>query len=257
MIFSAPTLDEAYTNASKTLNCSVVELEIDVIQHPSRGLFGLFAKQAIIKITNASELKKSLENDNNKNKKEDEKLKQNILQNQNKDSDQLKEEITSVSKVHISDTKVQKEVFEGVKKILDVSCYDLDVKEVKVANNNVYIKIDGKDAALMIGVEGYRYKALSYILHNWIKLKYNMTISLEIAEFLKNQEENIKNYIEGIKERVKEQGRVQTKPLDGILVKIALEELRRLYPNMYVAIKTLRDGKKVVVVNQQQNRSER
>ena len=231
MRFSAPTLEEAYKNAAKELNCSVVELEIEVIQHPTKGFLGLFAKEAIIKITNLDKLRQD-----------------NIPEPENV-FERSKKIIPKDSKT------IEKEIFEGIKKLLEVSCYDLEVKEVSLKDNNVYIKIDGEDAALMIGVEGYRYKALSYLLHNWIKMKYDLTISLEIAEFLKNQKENIKNYIETIKEKIEEQGRFQTKPLDGILVKIALEELRKLYPDKYVAIKTLRDGRKVVVVNQ--NRGER
>jgi spoIIIJ-associated protein len=101
----------------------------------------------------------------------------------------------------------------------------------------------------MIGKEGYRYKALSYMLHNWIKLKYNLTSTLEIASFLQTQRESINNYLEQFSQRVEEGGRVQTKPLDGILVKLALEGLRKRYPNKYVAIRTLKNGRKVIVVN--------
>ena len=220
MTFSAKTLDEAYKKASSTFDCSIVDLEIEVIQNPSSGFLGMFAKEAIIKVLNRGGKSK-------KAKKVD-----------------AKKETISKS------TKTSKEIKEKLQKLLEASCYELDVIEVKEGAEEVFIKLDGKDAALMIGKEGYRYKAISYILHNWLKMKYNKTLSLEIAEFLKNQKENILNYLEGTKQRVNEQGRAQTKPLDGILVKIALEELRRVYPNMYVAIKTLRDGRKVVVVNE-------
>ncbi len=214
MKFSAPTLDEAYKKASKEFTCSIVELEIEVIQNPSSGFLGMFSKDAIIKVLNKGE-QKIVQEDSSKN----------VLD-------------------------AEQEIKSGMEKLLKSSCYDLNVVKASIENENVYIKIDGNDAALMIGKEGYRYKALSYILHNWIKMKYDMTLSLEIAEFLKNQKENVLNYLVNIKQRVSEQGKAQTKPLDGILVKIALEELRRVYPDMYVAIKTLRDGRKVVVVNE-------
>ena len=38
-------------------------------------------------------------------------------------------------------------------------------------DNTLYIEFSGEDAALLIGKEGYRYKALSYILFNWIHEK--------------------------------------------------------------------------------------
>jgi spoIIIJ-associated protein len=222
MIITAPTLDEAYKKASSQLNCSIIELDIEVIQHPSGGFLGMFKKEAIIKI--------------------------NLQKRQTKPRRGIKKRVKEKTK--IINQNVKMEVENGIKNLLSSSCYDLELKSLSIEGNTVFIKIDGKDAALMIGREGYRYKALSYILHNWIKLKYDMSISLEIAEFLKNQKENVISYLESIKERVSQTGRAQTKPLDGILVKLALEELRKMYPNMYVAIKTLKNGGKVVVVNE-------
>ncbi len=216
MRFIASTLDEAYQKAAKEFSCSIVELDIDVVQNPSSGFLGMFSKDAIIEVSRKG----------------------------------AKKEQQEVKKSNSTNSAIENEIKNSLEKLLDSSCYNLNVIETNVEDESVYIKIDGEDAALMIGKEGYRYKAISYILHNWIKMKYDMTISLEISEFLKNQKENVINYLDGIKQRVEEQGRAQTKPLDGILVKIALEELRRVYPDMYVAIKTLRDGRKVVVVNE-------
>ena len=235
MIITAKTLDEAYKKATSTFNCSIVELEIDVIQHPSSGFLGFMKKEAIIEI---------------KVGKEQTKPQKKAKVKQQKSSYQGKQDVELVS----SD-KVEKEVKEGISNLLKASCYNLEVKDVTVDEDVVSISIDGADAALMIGKEGYRYKALSYILHNWIKLKYNRSISLEVAEFLKVQKDNVLKYLEIVKEKVSEYGRAQTKPLDGILVKIALEELRRVYPDMYVAIKTLRDGRKVVVVNEHRRKA--
>ena len=228
MIVTAPTLDEAYKKASSELNCSIVELDIEVVQHPSSGFLGMFKKEAIIKI--------KLQKDQTKPKQKRAFKKKTAQKN----------DVINSSEV----AKIEQDISSGISLMLENSCYELDLERVEIEDGVVNIKIDGKDAALMIGKEGYRYKALSYILHNWIKLKYNLSISLEIAEFLKNQKENVLGYLEGIKERVAQNGRAQTKPLDGILVKIALEELRRVYPEKYVAIKTLRDGRKVVVVNE-------
>ncbi|KQH30247.1 hypothetical protein UD03_09075, partial [Campylobacter coli] len=72
----------------------------------------------------------------------------------------------------------------------------------------------------------HRYKAISYLLHNWINLKYNLLVRLEIAQFLENQIQGMQIYLQGVIEKVKINGRGQTKPLDGVLIKIALEKLR-------------------------------
>jgi spoIIIJ-associated protein len=111
------------------------------------------------------------------------------------------------------------------------------------------VEFSGRDAALLIGKEGYRYKALSYMLFNWINSNYQMQLRLEIAEFLKNQEESIRRYLVGVCENIDRDGRAQTKILDGVLVQIALRELRNRYPDKYVAIRSTRDGSKFIIVN--------
>lgn len=136
-----------------------------------------------------------------------------------------------------------------LKALMDLSCFDIDVVEVDVRDNTALIFIDGEDAALLIGKEGYRYNALSYMLFNWLHSKYELFIKLEIAEFLTTQQEMIRNYIKPVIENVKKYGKGKTRFLDGILVQIALEQLREAFPDKYVAVKTTHDGKKFVVIN--------
>ena len=219
----ANTLEEAYKEASIKLECSIVELDIEILQNPTNGFLGLFSKTAIITATRG----KSKNNNKSKN--------DFTLSNSLSEKESL---------------RIEKEISQGLQRLFEHSCYDIDTIKVNCKDSVVHIVLDGKDAALMIGKEGYRYKAISYMLHNWINIKYNLNISLEISEFLKNQKEMIDSYLKGIKERIEQNGKAQTKPLDGILVKLALENLRAEYPDKYVAIKTIRDGRKIVVVNE-------
>ncbi|MBF0923282.1 MAG: protein jag, partial [Campylobacter concisus] len=137
---------------------------------------------------------------------------------------------------------------EGMTRLFKASCFEIDKVEVgKFNDETVLIELDGADAALLIGKEGYRYKAISYMLYNWLNSKYNLAIRLEIAQFLQNQEAMMDQYLNGVIERVQNSGRAQTKPLDGVLVKIALEKLREKFPDKYVGIKSGNDGKFVVV----------
>ena len=236
---TAKTLEEAYTKASSELKSSIVDLDIEIVQNASSGFLGMFSKPAIINVgIKGADRSKS------------EPLK-DIAKSKSKKVSKKEEPVTKeVNKDLKEINKIKYEIKEGVNKLLDASCFNVDLVELRVDDQEVYIKLDGEDVALMIGKEGYRYKALSYILHNWIKIKYNLNISLEIAEFLKNQEEMIHKYLIGIKEKIDTNGKAQTKPLDGILVKIALSELRDVYPEKYVAIRTLRDGRKIVIVNE-------
>lgn len=220
---NASTLEEAYTKASKEFGCSIVELDIAVVQNPSKGFLGMFAKEAIVEV-------------------------------EHKDDKKRVKVATKKESINSDENDISSKISQGITNLLGASCYNLELIKVEVEDGVAHIFIDGEDAALMIGKEGYRYKSLSYILHNWIKIKYKLAISLEIAQFLENQKDGMKNYLVSVKEKVIANGRAQTKPLDGILVKIALEDLRAEYPNMYVAMKSLRDGRKIVVVNQSRNR---
>ena len=44
----ATTLEEAYSKASQELECSITELNFEVVQQPSNGFFGIFKKSAVI-----------------------------------------------------------------------------------------------------------------------------------------------------------------------------------------------------------------
>jgi len=141
------------------------------------------------------------------------------------------------------------EIESKITRLMETACFHIDTVEVDVFNGIAHIFIDGEDAALLIGKEGYRYNALSYMLFNWINAEYNLYIKLEISEFIQAQEEMIDNYLKPIAEHIIEHGRGKTKPLDGILVQIALEKLRAMFPNKYIAIKTGKDGKKFIIIN--------
>jgi len=238
---TAKTLEKAYTKASQELGVSIIDLDIEIVQNASSGFLGMFSKPAIItahiKGTPKTKIAKT---DNRKTCKVNIEKNESVSKLEPKRRDEDSKE----------NSKIKYEIKEGINKLLDASCFNVNLVELRVDEEEVYIKLDGEDVALMIGKEGYRYKALSYILHNWIKIKYNLNISLEIAEFLKNQEEMIHKYLIGIKDKIDNNGKAQTKPLDGILVKIALQELREVYPEKYVAIRTLRDGRKIVIVNE-------
>lgn len=156
--------------------------------------------------------------------------------------------------VDIDINKIAVEVNEDINNLFKHICFDIEEISVSAYDEStLLIEFKGADAALLIGKEGYRYKALSYMIFNWINSKYQVGLRLEIAEFLKNQEESVTRYLESVHENVDRDGRAQTKILDGVLVQIALKELRNSYPNKYVAIRTTRDGLKYIIINDYHN----
>ena len=144
--------------------------------------------------------------------------------------------------------KALPEIKQGVEKLLGGNFFTIDKIDVrKFDDDTVIVELDGEDAALLIGKEGYRYKAISYLLYNWIGSKYGLSVRLEIAQFLQNQEAAIEQYLKSVIERIEETGKAKTKHLDGVLVKIALEKLREKFPDKYVGVKSNSDGQYVVV----------
>jgi len=286
----APTLEEAYEKASQMLECSISELQSEVVQHPSNGILGFLKKNAIIVAT----CKNNASKDTNTQSKvketfptEEESVASEILatvqantveETQKVDNAIEKDEpvqerdavLDSFFEPESKDESEEAEVYEEesivydelgqlietqLKELLANSCFEIDVVEVDVRDNTALIFIDGDDAALLIGKEGYRYNALSYMLFNWLHTKYELFIKLEIAEFLTTQQEMIRNYIKPVIENVEKNGKGKTRFLDGILVQIALEQLRERFPDKYVAVKTSKEGKKFVVINEFNNPS--
>ncbi len=297
----ATTLEEAYIKASTSLGCSVVDLKIEVVQAPSKGLFGLFSKPAIVVAVKNENIKefqtkkqepkketlpqeKSSEITSEHNLKVKKKtLKKKITKTSKKQkvfndtimpesfvSMQDDEDYGDIDSEDYEDVTLQKqqkqqnnaldmdsivaEVDKGLNNLFNFTCFSIDRVEVSAYDTTtLLVEFKGADAALLIGKEGYRYKALSYMIFNWVNTKYQVQLRLEIAEFLKNQEESVSRYLEGVRAGIQRDGRAQTKILDGVLVQIALKELRASYSDKYVAIRTTRDGLKYIIVNDYHN----
>ncbi|MDD3506533.1 MAG: protein jag, partial [Sulfurimonas sp.] len=150
--------------------------------------------------------------------------------------------------------EVAKRVEKEINELFALICFKIDKIEVSAYDEaTLLVEFKGEDAALLIGKEGYRYKALSYMIFNWVNTKYQLQLRLEIAEFLKNQEESVARYLVAVCENVDRDGRAQTKILDGVLIQIALKELRDKYPNKYVAVRSTREGLKFIIINDYHN----
>ena len=310
------TLQDAYEKAAMHYSCSVTELQVEVLQHPSSGFLGFFKKSAIIvasckkiftqaeaqpevKAKASAEVKPPLKEESVQEKVEEvdspQEVKtenthvpkkksyiseQKILNDtilptsfvSDQDEEYLEEELSAdqyknrytneLDKNYFQDEdeneviheysadEIVKSVKEDINKLFELICFDIDTIDVKLYDDvTLLVEISGEDSALLIGKEGYRYKALSYMIFNWINSKYQLQLRLEIAEFLKNQEESVSRYLVGVCETIEREGRAQTKILDGVLVQIALKQLRETYPDKYVAIRSTRDGLKFIIIN--------
>lgn len=215
---SAPTIEEALLRAGNELHCSCVDLEYEIIQYPSDGIFGLGKKEA--KIVASPKPKR------------------------HKDKPAQERHFISIDeKIPCISSEIN-ELFR---------LFPLSLEKVAVSKydaNTVLIHFKGEDSALLIGEKGYRYKAISYLLFNWINAKYGLNIRLEIETFLANQEDIVRIYLEPIiKEARFSNKTIKTKPLDGILAYIALKSLRSNLPGRYITLKSDEADENYIVIS--------
>lgn len=287
--FEATCLEEVYELATAEFKCSITDLEIEIIQQPSKGFLGFGKKNAVIQACFKNNCK-TYEKKPSSNSFKSKDIKIEDVSKKIEDSNRVvekahpKKEVKTShvrkveskekifdnfyneddSQAQISNIIVKKdkeeilnEVKEGINTLFDETCYGIDNIKVEFYDEEtLYVEFTGSDSALLIGKEGYRYKALSYILFNWINEKYGLMLRLEVAEFLKNQEAAIHTYLGPVIETIKEKGTFKTKPLDGILVHIALKKLRDEFPDKYVAVKTNVRGDKYVLVNEYRSKEQ-
>ena len=309
----AKTLEEAYAKAAKHFDCSVTDLEYEIVQHPSSGFLGIGAKNAVIvaacntrshtpepsapKHTNRQSASPKPQRDKEQATQPTQSVREerppatpahrpekktpaapetssseSVILNGFFDDGEKKPDPsdapTTVKAPSVPNTNKEKKpqstlsdqelsvtIEERLGTLMHSTCFDIDTVEVDVIDGTAYIFIDGEDAALLIGKEGYRYNALSYLLYNWIHNEYGLFIKLEIAQFLASQQEMIRNYIQPVIEHVHQSGWGKTRPLDGILAQIALEQLREEFPHKYVAIKRTKQGERYILINEFNKRS--
>ncbi|GAA8040944.1 Jag N-terminal domain-containing protein [Helicobacter pylori] len=251
----AKTLEEALIQASIALNCPIINLQYEVIQTPSKGFLSIGKKEAIIlagvkesvkevkeesvKETNTKEIHQNAEE---KKQNLETKTPQEEIITPKPSKKNLKEESHNGDKLH--------EIKQELKDLFSHLPYKINKVEVSLYEPGVLlIDIDGEDSALLIGEKGYRYKALSYLLFNWIHPAYGYNIRLEISIFLQNQEKVMEAQLQSTIMTVHEVGKGQMKAPDGVLTYIALKKLRKAFPNKYVSIKTNLNDEKYIVIN--------
>jgi len=274
----AKTLEEAYAQATEAYGCSLTELDCEIVQYPSGGFLGLFSKTAMIIVAPKQGVIKGKQDPRSKKQSVKRKPIKEVVQKEEKalvSEEERSPEVEMQDAAHsqseesilesffdessaeetitvspVNNVQLQEAIETELKSLITQSCFDIDVVEVDVIENTAYVFIDGEDAALLIGKEGYRYNALSYLISNWLQNKHDLYIKLEIAQFLASQQEMIRSYMEPVIEHVGKEGWGRTRALDGILVQIALEQLREEFPNKYVAIKRTRNGDRYVLINE-------
>lgn len=249
----AQSLEAAYEKASRHFGCSITALEVVVVRHPKKGFLGFMSQNAIIVAKLKDEPGSVAPEPVPSPVYDDEQDWEEADGFASEDDDEFEDTYDDEEEMEDLDA-IAAEVEEKLNHLFNGVCFELEAISVSVYDDNtLLVSFKGEDAALLIGKEGYRYKALSYMLFNWINTEYQLQLRLEIAEFLQNQEESVARYLAGVFENIDRDGHAQTRVLDGVLVQIALKQLRDRYHDKYVAIRTTRDGGKYIIINDYHN----
>ena len=265
----AKNLEEAYKKAGEAFGCEVIDLDIKVIQYPSSGILGFLSKDAILEVkrteqeplsTEINQVSPSVVSDQNQEEVQESKATKPYKSHEN---------IKPFNEIPLGDLQInehpskrtmvlddeQKNILADIRQVLeemfDNTLFDVQIKEVDFFDpKTVFVLIEGPDSGLLIGEKGHRYKALSYMIYTWISFKYSLALRLEIAEFLKNQETEMYRYLDAVKEEVKEHGFAQTKPLEGILMRIAFKDLKKHFKaKKFISIKTDENEQKYICID--------
>ena len=287
--FSAPTIEQALLQASKAMKCSIVDLEYEILEKPSKGFFGFGKKDAkiVVSFKHKNRAFRGDRNDRNDgrfdfksgeskmresrdsrefrgrfNAESDFKPKFNAESNFKADSkSRFNAESTHESRDFantrefnnardfISDAllaKISAEIDE-LFALLPIKLTKIEVS--KFDKSTILIHFKGADCALLIGERGYRYKAISYLLFNWLNAEYGVNVRLEIESFLADQEAMMSSYLAPIIENVKDLDEpFTTKTFDGILAYIALKELRAKLRDKSVLLKTNENDEHYILI---------
>lgn len=285
--FESPTLEEAYELAKEHFNCKISQLDCEIVQYPSKGFLGIGKKSAII-IASCTSCKQDIKEQSIAALKPKQKeivkndvvdivkevpepifeIKNEVIKEKNIEVSKYNEidskmyngeqnskvyyrdkECDSSHIVPVQNIELAKTIEDEIKRLFSLSCYHVDVVEVDIIDNNALIFIDGDDVALLIGKDGYRYNAISYMLFNWLYAKYELFVKLEIASFVTSQEEMIASMLLPVIDKINSDGKGRTRPFKGILIQIALMQLRIAFPSKYVAIKKNKNGDRYIIVN--------
>lgn len=240
--FVGASIKEAVDRARLEFLCRESELEYEVVVEPKKGFFGLFGKQEAVILA----WKK--EEQIHKDAKQEFKSHQ-MQENQAQDSYAQIQDNFFGEKPATPD--LTKKLHKEISELLALLPYKIEEIKVKIEQNSyVNLEINGEDCGLLIGEKGYRYKAIHYLLSVWIKKDYGLGLRLEIADFLKNKERKIEEYLEEHYESIISRSSFQTQIFDPLSAGIALRKFREAMPDKYIVIKQISENESIILVNE-------
>lgn len=210
--FEGKTKEEAIRSACEELGVSEEKLKIEVLSYGSTGIFGLVgAKKAQVRVTlrDASGAKRDVQ-----------KAKPDVTEAQgDEEASDAEEDIEAVG-------ETARSTLEGI------LSYVVDDATVAVAKHpdNIRLKIEASNPAILIGRHGRTLDALQYLVRKIVRKKHNtkMRISFDVEGYRDRRKESLTQLALRLGEKVKLSGKPATiSPMnayDRRIVHIALKD---------------------------------
>jgi spoIIIJ-associated protein len=193
------TIDEAIEHGLKELNCTRDDVEVVIMEAPSRGLFGLIgAKDAKVKL-NLRDKKNEAEFFGFIEKTEIKEVKKNKVE-------KILPEVM-VAKENEQDELPETTAINFLEKVFE----KLDLKvnsEVTKQDDFIYISFYGEDLGILIGRRGETLDSLQYLTNLVVGKKFGQKyrIILDVEGYRKRREQTLINLAHRLSEKVKKTG---------------------------------------------------
>ena len=214
MNFKGKTVEEAIVTASKKLNVTKDELDIAIIQKPTKGLLGLIGnKEAQIKVTLKKTLISSLLENDNATKKE-------IVKNVKNNKKPLTKEDRH-RKIE-KGTNFLREVFDILK--YSVKCF------IKDKGDFIKIDIKGENVGSLIGKRGETLYAFQYLVNLVANRNEDNSLKfiIDIEDFRKKREKTLDALANRLAKKVIETRKPTSlepmNPLERKIIHMSLQE---------------------------------
>lgn len=191
------TIDEAIEQGLKELNCTKEEVEVEIIEAPSRGLFGLIG-------TKAAKIKLNM-----RDKKNEAELFGFANKQDNKAAKVEKAHTEEFSYVIKSENEELPET--AAINFLDKVFEKLGVKvktEVSKREDFLYLSFHGDDLGILIGRRGETLDSLQYLTNLVVGRKFSQRyrVILDVEGYRKRREQTLINLAHRLSEKVKRTG---------------------------------------------------
>ena len=163
-------VETAIKLALDDLRLTIDEVDVTVLEEPSRGFFGIGSKLALVRVEKKKSQAQGAAEKKDEHKKEEKTAVEKAEKNQNKKTETPKKEYIKKEEikeeVSIKDENLvpceEHEALDFLRKVTEEMGLSLDVS-AKKGEKSIYLDISGKDSGTIIGKRGQTLDAIQYL----------------------------------------------------------------------------------------------